>query len=419
MLASINVVDNIDRAAFVTLAPDIRRSFGLSQAAMTGIAGISSILVVLAALPIAVLADRGSRLRIAGLAAAFWSVLTLLTGLAATAVQLTAARIVSGLGQAAIEPVHGSLLTDYYAPEQRGRAFSLHQFGLPLAGILGPAVAGAIGAVAGWRWAFLAVAPVGLVFALMVRGLREPARGSAGAAVTTAQVPAVRVPWREGMRTLLAIPSLRNIYLAIGMLGFGLVGAPVIISDHLQSALGLDSLARGAVLAFGGLGMLVGLVLGGTAADRLYRRDPSLSLYVAGAGLAAFTVLGAVALHVPWTWLVLVLLTASQLGSGLVVAPIRQVVAGVSPAHLSALAFAMLGIFILLFGGFLGGVLLGALADAYGAPLALTALTLPGTAAALLVARAAHHTTQDLTPNPPRPQPPTPPTPHAPNPPRP
>jgi ABC-type branched-subunit amino acid transport system ATPase component/predicted MFS family arabinose efflux permease len=405
VLASINVVDNLDRNAFVTLSPDIRRTFHLSQAGINGIAGVSSILVVLAALPFAILADRGARVRLAWLAALLWSGLTFLTSFVGSAAQLTLVRTSSGVGQAAIEPVHSSLLSDYYPPAARGRVFSTHQAGIPIAGIVGPALAGGVatlvGGTEGWRWAFAVIAPMGLVVAFLARRLREPERGAVdlridGSAQDLTAGPAQGVPFRVGVRQLLAIPSLRHIYFAIGSLGFGLVSAPVLLSQFYESQLHLDSLQRGIVFAIGGVGTFVGLVIGGIAADNLFRRNPGWSLYVAGAGLMVFAVLGSLCLYLPWVPAIVFVSTLANLGTGLVVAPIRQIVAAASPLRLRALAFAMLGIFILLFGGFLGGIVLGSIADATSTRTALTLLVVPGVVAGAIVLRGSRYVVSDI-----------------------
>ncbi len=391
-LASINFVDNLDRAAFITLAPEIRSTFGLSQAAINGINGISAILVVAGALPFAILADRGNRVRLVRWAATLWASLTLLTAFALNSIQLTVIRTFSGLGQAAIEPVHGSLIADYYPLSARGRAYGLHQAAQPLASIVGPLLAGGIAAIvggtAGWRWAFVAIAPLGLAVALLARRLEEPVRGAVDAEVTGTETPEQTGPpvaLATGMRRLLAIPTLRALYLGIGALGFGLVSGPVLISQFLETDLGVGTFGRGAVFAVTGIGTLVGLSIGGVVGDRLFRRNPSWPLYLAGVGLGFYTVVTALALYLPSVIGVTLGLTVANAGIGLVVAPIRQIVAVTSPPALRALSFAMLGIFILLLGGFLGGVLLGAVADATSSRTAMTLLVLPGLAAGFLV----------------------------------
>ena len=398
-LASVNLIDNLDRAAFITLAPDIRDTFGLSQAAINGINGVAAILVVAGAIPFAVLADRGRRVRLAALAAALWSALTFCTAIVASAVQLTVVRIFSGLGQAAIEPVHGSLLADYYPVEVRGRIYGLHQSSQPSASILGPVLAGGVaalvGGTAGWRWAFVVITPLGAVAAYAVSRLSEPVRGGMEA-TEHAPAPELTVPLATAVRRLMAIRSLRYLYLGIGVLGFGLVSGPVLISQFFETEWGVGSFGRGVIFSVVGLGTMAGLVLGGVVGDRLFRHAPSWPLFLAGAGLILYSVVTAAALYAPALALVVAVLVVASAGVGVVVAPIRQIVAATSPPTLRALSFAMLGIFILLMGGFFGGVLLGAIADATSARTAMTVLVVPGTVAGALIAFATRFVDADI-----------------------
>jgi ABC-type branched-subunit amino acid transport system ATPase component/predicted MFS family arabinose efflux permease len=417
-LATVNAVDNLDRTAFATLAPDIRRTFHLSQAAINGINGVSAVLVVAAAVPFAVLADRGRRVRLAAAAAAVWAVFVAWTGLVTSALQLTLARVFTGLGQAAIEPVHGSLVADYYPVEARSRAYAGHQLAQPVALVVGPALTGGIAALAagsaGWRWAFLAVAPLGVVAAAAVTRLRDPERGSMErlGVVTTTQGGAdpapppttggdvaedePRIPLATGMRRLFDIRTLRYLYLGIGVMGFALVSGPVLISTHLQDQWGVGPFGRGLIFSVIGIGNLAGLLLGGVVGDRLFRFDPSWPVVVIGAGLVAYSVVSAGALYLPVLALVVIVQVVATTGVGLMVAPLRLILAATSPPRLRALSFAMLGIFILVLGGFLGGVIFGAIADATTARLAITLLAVPGTLAGALIALGARHVRGDL-----------------------
>ncbi|HEX5266504.1 MAG TPA: ATP-binding protein [Acidimicrobiales bacterium] len=419
-LATVNAVDNLDRTAFATLAPDIRRTFHLSQAAINGINGVSAVLVVAAAVPFAVLADRGRRIRLAAAAAAVWAVFVAWTGLVTSAVQLTLARVFTGLGQAAIEPVHGSLVADYYPVEARSRAYAGHQLAQPVALVVGPALTGGIAALAagsaGWRWAFLAVAPLGVVAAVAVTRLRDPERGAMErlGVVTTTQDGAApaptattttggeaaedepRIPLATGMRRLFDIRTLRYLYLGIGVMGFALVSGPVLISTYLQDQWGVGPFGRGLIFSVIGIGNLVGLLLGGVVGDRLFRFDPSWPVVVIGGGLVAYSVVSAGALYLPVLALVVIVQVVATTGVGLMVAPLRLILAATSPPRLRALSFAMLGIFILVLGGFLGGVIFGAIADATSARLAITLLAVPGTLAGALIALGARHVRGDL-----------------------
>src|SRR5688572_16422211 len=103
ILFSLNVLDELDRYAVVTLAPDIRADLGLSNAAMGGLSALGAIVVVTLGLPFGVLADRGrSRPTIAGVAGILWGGAVLCTALVQNALQLGLAIMFSGLGKASV-----------------------------------------------------------------------------------------------------------------------------------------------------------------------------------------------------------------------------------------------------------------------------------------------------------------------------
>ena len=128
-------------------------------------------------IPVARLADRWSRRNVIAISVGIWSAMTAICGLATNFWQLAIARIGVGLGEAGGTPPSHSLLADYFPPEQRSTALSIHatagQFGM-LIGMVGGAL---VAAEYGWRMAFIIFGIpgifVGLLLALTVK---EPAR---------------------------------------------------------------------------------------------------------------------------------------------------------------------------------------------------------------------------------------------------
>ena len=109
-------MDELDRAAFSVLLPDIRDHFGMTDAAALSLVGATAIAIVLLEVPLAFLADRRNRVRIAATGAAIWAVFSAATGLAVSVGMLALARVGAGGGKAVVTPTHSSLLADYYVP---------------------------------------------------------------------------------------------------------------------------------------------------------------------------------------------------------------------------------------------------------------------------------------------------------------
>src|SRR5690606_17534852 len=123
VLSGLNAVDELDRTAFGVLLPEIRDEFGLDLQGVLTLVGLVSLFALLLQVPIAALADRTSRVRMAWLGAISWGACSLLTGMAATLWMLGGARAGSAIGKAVVDPTHGSLLADYYPPETRPKVF--------------------------------------------------------------------------------------------------------------------------------------------------------------------------------------------------------------------------------------------------------------------------------------------------------
>ena len=138
VLFGLNAVDELDRAAFAILAPEIRDEFGLGfQGLLTLIAFVLAAALALQ-VPIAGLADRMNRVHLAILGAIAWAAFSFTTGLATSIVFLGFMRSGSAVGKAVVDPTHNSLLADYYPPERRPAVFSFHRAGNAVGQILGP-----------------------------------------------------------------------------------------------------------------------------------------------------------------------------------------------------------------------------------------------------------------------------------------
>src|SRR5262245_22635844 len=142
ILFGLNMVDELARSSFQVLAPTIADYFGV---------GIAGVLVpfVLAfatafalAVPIATLADRGNRGRLALLGGCIFAVFSTMVGFSVNIWMLGFVLAGSQVGKAFIEPSHTSLLADYYEVHLRPRIFSFYRAGNALGAFIGAIGAG-------------------------------------------------------------------------------------------------------------------------------------------------------------------------------------------------------------------------------------------------------------------------------------
>jgi predicted MFS family arabinose efflux permease len=179
LLFLVYVLNFIDRQVLAILAEDIRKEIVFNDTLIGLLTGPAfALFYTFAGIPIARWADSGSRRTIISLAIFIWSLMTALTGFAATFGQLVAARVGVGVGEAGCSPPAHSILADTFPPERRATALAIYSLGIPVGGGLGLLLGGWFAHFFGWRSAFMIVGIPGVLLALVVRTtLREPVRG--------------------------------------------------------------------------------------------------------------------------------------------------------------------------------------------------------------------------------------------------
>jgi MFS family permease len=194
LLVLVVLIAYYDSQILALLMTPIQAAFHLSDTQMGILQGVAlNMCFGLAALPLGLLIDRGTRIRIICVALVSWTSFTVLTGLCDDFWQLFACRMGVGLSEAGLAPAAYSLIADLYAPRDRATATSVF-YGASLLGIsaslaLGGATIGWIAnnvqyfplgfsAMPYWRLSFVAATLPAVVLAILLLMVAEPARHS-------------------------------------------------------------------------------------------------------------------------------------------------------------------------------------------------------------------------------------------------
>ena len=169
----------MDRQITSILLEDLKAEFTLSDLQLGLLSGLAFALFYgTLGVPIARLADRHSRVKIITIAISIWSVMTAVSGAATSFLQLLAARVGVGVGEAGASPPSHSIISDYYEPKDRSLALSIWAMGTVVGSLAGLVLGGYIAEHYGWRMAFVAAGLPGIALALLVWfTVREPQRG--------------------------------------------------------------------------------------------------------------------------------------------------------------------------------------------------------------------------------------------------
>jgi ABC-type branched-subunit amino acid transport system ATPase component/MFS family permease len=350
-------------------------SFHLSNAGLGAVAFVAQVSQLLWAVPLALLADRGSRRNVAAIALIIFAAFGSLMAFSPNVWVFVFLYLIASIGFGVNNTVHNSYLSDAYPTEGRGRVFSWHNLSDPISQTIGYPIFGLVVTVAhSWRYGLLvALAGVPMGFALF--SVREPQKGAnesshilkaSGMDLQSQQEKAPRVLLGSAMTRLLRIRSLYYELVAVAILGFVGTGAGLFGNLFLIDKFRLDTASRSEVYGIIGLAAFLGLPLAYVIGDRYFRRAPQRPLVISGICITAYGFLYVGSLYVPKLWMYVAL----QLLANAAVSPLAicifMTLAATAPPEMRTICFAMFGVYSLVFGGFAGSVLIGAVSDAIG-----------------------------------------------------
>lgn len=352
----------VDRNILSILLIAIKDDFDASDSQMGFLTGMAfAVTNAIAGIPLARLADRGSRRTIIAVGLAVWSALTALQGFARSFSLLALARVGVGIGEASTGPAAHSMISDYFAPERRATAIAIYTMGGHFGVFIGYILGGWLNDMVGWRTTLIIIGLPGMLVALLVAlTVREPARGQSENRVSDE----AQAPLMEVVRYLWSRPTFRHLCAAAPLLVsafycLNIWGPAFLIRVH-----GLTTSEVGVRLGpIMGIGGAVGTLLGGFICDRLGARDPRNYLRIPGIsalGMIPFLVLF---LFSPQTDLALFALVPMVVLAATFIAPIYTVSIGLARLRMRAMSSAMIHLIISVVGAGVTPQLIGIFND--------------------------------------------------------
>src|ERR1700761_3753269 len=250
--------------------------FGLSLVEGVAVAGR----LALMGIPVGLLVDRINRLRVMIVATVLWVLAALATAWSPSLSILFVSRVLAAAAGSALLTTAVSLAADLSPPEHRGQAMQLINIG-KLVGTVGAYPIGALlvtyfthhdqvpawlGVTAPWRSAHIALALLGLAFAVILVFLREPERHEVGVGLGSPTRVVLKEIWA---RRSYLLPLL------LGQMGILMADAAAAIwaTPVISRRFGLQPLQFAGWLALGALiAGIAGSMIGGWVADFGYRK---------------------------------------------------------------------------------------------------------------------------------------------------
>lgn len=282
LLVAVGIAGWVDRNVLAALLQSIKLDLALSDTELGLLGGVAfGLFYATVGLPVAWLADKSDRRSLIAAAVALWSVMTAACGLAGGFPALFLTRVGVGIGEAGGSPPSQSLVSDYFGPERRARAFGVLYLQIPLGFVVGYWLGGWLDGLVGWRLTFLLVGLPGVALALLVRlTLREPPRGHADAVGSN---EAASTSLAAAIRFFVAQRPLRYLSMAGAAHSIGAFAAALWLPTYFIRTFAVTGATAGAWLALAyGCGGTAGVLCGGQIADAFVRSTRNARWYAWG-----------------------------------------------------------------------------------------------------------------------------------------
>jgi MFS family permease len=383
MTLALMIFDYVDRQVIVSLFPYLKAEWALSDKQLGALVSVVSVTVALGALPVALFADRVSRVKSIVAMATVWSLATISCMFTRSYGALLAARSVVGLGEAGYGSVGAALISSHFPSRMRGMLLACFFASASVGSVLGVMLGGVIASKWGWQAAFGVVGVPGLLLALLYLKVRDY-RTVAMTPSLDAKRRSLRETVRHVVKVLTRAPTM--FWVCVGGAAQLIVVSALWswLPSYLNRMHGVAPAQAGLQAALVVLCGAAGSVLWGALVDRAGTRRPRRKL----AAMAVLCLLSMVVLLVafglgagaPWQF---ALIACGGFIATCTVGPVTAIVIDVVHPGVRATGASVLALFQNLFGLAAGPFIAGILSDTWGLAPALTVIPLFAVLAAL------------------------------------
>ena len=371
MTVSLMILDYVDRQVIVSIFPHLKAEWGLTDTELGGLVSVVSVTVALFSIPVALFADRFSRVKSIVVMAVVWSLASISCMFARSYALLFAARATVGLGEAGYGSVGAALIAGHFPRRMHGSLLGGFFASASVGSVIGVLLGGFIAAHWGWRAAFGVVGFPGLALALLYLAVKDyrtadlvADEGSARRDVVATAKQIARSIFRPRTMLLICLGGAAQLIVVSTLWAW--------LPSYLNRTWDMPPDQAGAKAALVVLAGAFGSVIWGAVADRAGRRVLRRTLYAVTALTLASMVTLIFAFAAPgWGFTTtassqLVLIVLGAFLAACTVGPVSAVVLNVMHPSVRATGASVLALFQNLFGLAAGPLIAGVASDHWG-----------------------------------------------------
>ncbi len=225
----------LDSAIANVALPTIAKDLNAAPADSIWVVNAYQLVITILMLPLASLGEVVGYRRVYRVGLVVFTLASLGCALSDSLVMLSAARVVQGVGAAAMLSVNSALVRFIYPSRLLGRGIGINAFVVAVSAAVGPTVAAGILSIASWPWLFAVNVPIGLATLAAARMLPRTPRSGRRFDVPSALLNALFF----GL-LIIAIDSVGHggqpLYAALALAGAALSGVALVIRQLPQTS---------------------------------------------------------------------------------------------------------------------------------------------------------------------------------------
>jgi MFS family permease len=156
------VISYMDRSTLAIANPAIRHDMGLSLSEMGLLLAVFQLPYAVSQLPLGLVIDRLGARKVLGSGLALWSLAQGCAGLAASAWQIAACRVVLGVGESPVMMCSAKVVRRWFNVRERGRPVGIYTSAQHLGQAIAAPVLTILMLALGWRWMFALMGMAGI-----------------------------------------------------------------------------------------------------------------------------------------------------------------------------------------------------------------------------------------------------------------
>ena len=280
------LIHNVDKLLLGPLTTPIMETFNINEAQM-GAVTTAALIVGTALYPLwGYLYDRFARPKLLALAALIWGLTTMLSASAANYVMFVITRASTGIDDTAYPGVE-SMVSDYFSPRVRSKAYGFLKLAPPLGSLLALILSMTLAGQIGWRNIYYITGSAGIILALMTFFVvKDPPRGNAEPELANLDQPSVfKFNWKEA-KQIIKKPTM-SFLLVSGFFGvFPWTVLTFWIYRYLGTERNFSTNETLILMASVILVMSIGYMVSGALADLMFKKTKSGRLIISLIGIS-------------------------------------------------------------------------------------------------------------------------------------